>query len=934
MNRFLALVLAGVSMMANLNTARAEPLPNDPALVTGSLENGLRYIVRRHGNPQGRLSVWLHVSSGSLNETERTRGIAHYLEHMAFNGSKNFPPGSVVPFFQSLGMQFGRDQNAFTSFEQTTYQMALPDTSPENIDRAMLFLSDVGLRLELPVKEIENERGIIIEEKRTRASAQQRVGEYIQERIAPESTFGRRLPIGTEETIRSVQRPDFEAYYNTFYVPSNMTVIAVGDCDPAQIVAAVRKHFAEGRAVPRPADLDVGTKPQTQTRAIIATDPELTVAGVTIMRVEAPRPPSTTVADERRDLVETIGAWAFNRRLSAALARGGKSYLGGSASANDLAHSLRIVSVAVNGKPESWRAMLREIAEDLQRARIHGFTDREVADARQALISQAEQAVKNESTLPARAVLQRINNSVAAGEPIMSAQQRLDLLNRLLPTITVAEVSAAFSATFDPSVATFMLQAPSGGDLPTESELIELGKAAVNVKPEKGAEESRIEQLLKQAPSGGTIAESRTHEASGVASAWLSNNIRVHYKFMDTRKDQVFVAVTVAGGQIQESAKERGLTEAAVLAWSRPATKGYTSTQIRDFMTAKKVRVNGGSGADGLSLTVSGDPAELEVGLQLAYLLLSEPMIEQAIFSQWKQVQQQVIAARKSQPGAVLNQVGADALYPPGEMRTRPLTAEQVGALKIEVAQNWLEKIIATMPIEIAIVGDIPQERAMALAATYFGSLKPRDRIDGKTLDALRTIKRNAGPYIVEAMVETQTPQAMVLDGFIGTDQENVRDARLLQMAARLLSTRMVKTVREERQLVYSISANSRAASDYPGFGLFAAQAPTDPVKAPMLANVLEEMYADFARNGPSEEELTVAKKQMANTFAEQMKQPDFWVGRLAGMDYKSVTLDDVMGAPAAFEAMTAAEIRDAFARYFQPERRVRFVVLPVAKGS
>ncbi|MFN8730918.1 MAG: M16 family metallopeptidase, partial [Planctomyces sp.] len=204
----LALLLSlsgGVLSMPAPAFARAvaadEKLPTDPALVTGTLENGLSYVVRKHANPAGRVSVWIHVSSGSLNEVEETRGMAHYLEHMAFNGSANFPPGKVVDFFQSLGLQFGRDQNAFTSFDQTTYQLALPDAKPETIEKAMLFFSDVAGRLLLNEKEIESERGIIIEERRTRLSAQQRVQDYILERVAPESTFGRRLPIGTEATI-------------------------------------------------------------------------------------------------------------------------------------------------------------------------------------------------------------------------------------------------------------------------------------------------------------------------------------------------------------------------------------------------------------------------------------------------------------------------------------------------------------------------------------------------------------------------------------------------------------------------------------------------------------------------------------------------------------------------------------------------------------
>ena len=183
-----------------------ETLPTDPALLTGRLANGLNYIIRQHKNPEGRVGMWLHVSSGSLNETEAQRGLAHYLEHMAFNGTTNFPPGSVVPFFQSLGMSFGSDQNAFTSFDQTTYTLMLPGGSREMVDKGLLYMSDVALRMSLDQTEIDSERQVILEEKRARAGAPQRVQDQIYERLAPESTLGRRLPIGIECTRNPSRR--------------------------------------------------------------------------------------------------------------------------------------------------------------------------------------------------------------------------------------------------------------------------------------------------------------------------------------------------------------------------------------------------------------------------------------------------------------------------------------------------------------------------------------------------------------------------------------------------------------------------------------------------------------------------------------------------------------------------------------------------------
>jgi zinc protease len=926
---FLMLTILVLLVPSSARSQADEKLPTDPALVTGQLPNGLRYIIRPHTNPQGRVGIWLHVSSGSLNETDSTRGLAHYLEHMAFNGSTNFPPGSVVPFFQSLGLAFGRDQNAFTSFDQTTYQLALPGGDRDVVDKGMLFMSDVALRLSLEPSGIESERQVILEEKRARSSARQRVQDQVYAQVAPESTVGRRLPIGSEATIKSVMPADFRDYYTRWYVPSNMTVIVVGDTDPAMVVDVITKHFGGGPTVPEPTPRDVGLKPTAGPRAIVATDSELTRAEVSIARLDLPREPTTTVAQSRRELVDMMGAWAFNRRMSARVAAGGTAFLGASASIQDWPRTMRMVTLSASGQPGTWRAMLSELGTELQRARLHGFTDAEVQDARTMLIADAEETVRRETTRPAREVLRELNSDVTRLTPSTSAAQNLALLQRLLPGITAREVSDAFAVTFDPTRSLFIAELPSSDGAPSEAELVTLGRTAIDVKPDKPAEVARATSLLAALPTGGTVVESVTHAASGVTSMWLDNGVRVHHRQMDQRRNEASVSITLAGGAIEETAANRGVSEAARRAWERPASSTLTSTQIRDLMTGAKVRVRSHAGGDTLTLTVSGDVAELERGLQLAYLLLTDPVLEAAALEQWKDVETQRITERKSQPMQVLMDASMTAIYPAAETRPKSLTTEQVRAITRPAAQAWLKRLIVDAPIEVAVVGDVDREAATRLVSRYVGALPARPRISDKTLWNLRAIARPQGPIRVGESLDALTPQAAVLTGFFGADLRNIRDTRLLNMAARVLSTRMYKTIRQDKQLVYSIRAASDPAVVYPGFGFFVAIAPTEPAKAQALAAAVEDTYAEFAKDGPTPEELTVARKQMANLLDEEMKTPDFWLGRLASLDYRGLALDDLVQAPSQYQQFTAQEIQEAFVRHDRPEARFRVVITP-----
>lgn len=924
------LAIAPVGLLPVLDTAvRAQSLPTDERLVTGELPNGLRYIVRQHANPPERATVWMHVSTGSLNETDRQRGIAHYLEHMAFNGSENFPPGSVVPFFQSLGLSFGVHQNAFTSFDQTTYQLALPDTKPETMDKALLFFADVAFRQSLLPHEIDEERQIILEEKRSRLGAQQRVRDYILERIAPGSIFGQRQPIGTEETLLAVQEADFREYYSKWYTPSNMTVMVVADTDPAKVVEAITRAFGPGPKAPRPTDQDAIVKPLAESRAIVATDAELTEAEISIIRVEPPRPAVTSVPQFRAELVEDLAQSMFNRRLEKKISAGELKMLDASGSIVQLAGALRLAQVSASGESENWKTMLSQVATELQRARKHGFTKKELEEAKTEVLSASERFAQIESTLPAQALIGAMNRAVAVEEPIMSAAQRLEITKSLLPGIELKEVAFAFTNAFDPSAVNFVLTAPSGEGTPTEAELLSLGLEALKVDPAADVEQAGATSLMDTLPAGGKVVESAVHDATGVWSGWLDNNIRVHHRFMDYRKDNVSVSISLAGGEIEETAANKGITEAATLFLSRPATSKLTSNEIRDLMTGKKISVGGGAGRDLITISISGDPAELETGLQLAYLLITDGQIEGTAFDQWVTSQKQSIAGRKNNPQGMLQEAIAKTIGPKDDPRFAPREVEDVTALNREAAQAWAERIMKTAPIEVTVVGDIQRDRALELVSRYLGSLPKRERISDQLFDDLRVTKRPVGPLTNHVEVQTQTPAAIVLSGFFGADQQNVEDTRLLQLASRILSSRMIKVIREEEQLVYSIGASNIPSADYPGYGLFFAAAPTETAKVEKLIERVKSMYAEFAKDGPTAEEMDTVRKQIANTLDEQMKEPGFWSGRTAQMDYRGFKLDDVVAAPEAYQKYTAEQIRDAFAKYYKPESEMVISVRP-----
>ena len=338
----------------------------------------------------------------------------------------------------------------------------------------------------------------------------------------------------------------------------------------------------------------------------------------------------------------------------------------------------------------------------------------------------------------------------------------------------------------------------------------------------------------------------------------------------------------------------------------------------------------GGRSADTMSLSIDGAPTDLETGFQLAHLLLTDATIEPAAVERWKQGQKQFLQMRSNVPQMAFMETMMQTAYPKDEPRTQMLGAANIDALTRDAAQAYLKQTLASAPMEVAIVGDIPRERAMELVSKYLGSLPKRDRIASTTLDAKRTLKRPVGPIVMNKDLPTKTKQALVSCGFYGADTDNIADTRALQMAARTISSRMVKVIREQEQLVYSISASSRPGTDWPGFGMFSAMAPTDPAKVNVLSDKIKVMYDEFAASGPTEEEMSTAKLQVANELDDTMRQPGFWAGRLADLDYRGRNLDDVMAAPSDFQNMTTQQVKAAFNKYYKPESFLTISLTPV----
>ena len=587
----------------------------------------------------------------------------------------------------------------------------LPNAEPSQVGEGLKVLSDYVFRDLFLVEEIEKERGVILAELRAGTGAAQRMRDKLYPQLFAGSRFAERLPIGVEEVISGATRDDFEAYYRTWYRPENMTLIMIGDSEFEPLRPQVEQWFGQYRPeVPAQPAKGPEFKPFTEQRAMVVTDPEYAQGEIVMVRLRPGRAPTTTVEVWRTELLEYLACRMVERRLEERLQKGEATFQSAHLGVQDFYHDALLASGSASGKPEDWEKVLEELTVEISRARQFGFNEREFELAKAEVTAALEQAAETASTRDAQRMLFTMAQHCNGGEPIMSPQQELDLLNRMLPDIQLDELKTVFAEHFAPDTFAWVLKMPEkeGVELPTEEAVLAAARAAVARKVEPPVEKKGAGDLLVDELTPGKVVESAMDEDLAITSAWLENGVRVHHRYMDYHKDVVFISISLAGGRIEETAENVGVTRVASLAFDQArgqaATKRLSSTDITDIMTGEKVRISGGPGDDALVMQINGSPEDLETGLKLAHALLIGAKVEESAFKNWQErsIQQLTMAEKMPQFGAVR---ALRDLTSGGDPRRMLPTTETIERQTLEDAQAWLERLCGKAPIEVAVVG-------------------------------------------------------------------------------------------------------------------------------------------------------------------------------------------------------------------------------------
>jgi zinc protease len=901
----------------------------DPAATFGALPNGFRYVVMPNHEPKGRVSMRLLVLAGSFDETEKQRGLAHFLEHMAFNGSTHYAPGTLVEKLQRLGMGFGADTNASTSFDRTLYELEIPDTAPATIAEGLQILADYSGGLLLKPEMVDKERGIILSEKRARDSVQYRTYVSQMDFMEAGTRVPDRLPIGLSDVIEKSNRDPFVDFYNTWYRPDRMVVLVVGDVDPAAIEKQIVDGFSGITARgPEPAPVDLGRVQDLRgVKILFHGEPESSdtrvVIGVTAPYAFEP----DTAARQLALLPRFIAIEMLNRRLAILAKKENAPFVRASAEVDESFGLYREATIEVTCKADQWTAAIGVADQELRRALTFGFLPSELKEAVADFRNDLEQAAKTASTRRSDDLANQLADSIVNHEVFTSPADDLKLFAPALTRMSTGACQIALREAWAvPGRYVFVTgNAKIDGDANAAIAAAYAKSQAIAMKP--ADELGKVAWAYSDFGPAGAIA-SRTHvDDLDITQVVFANGVRLDLKKTDFEANTIHVAARLGTGQLTEpAATEPGLSVFTSLTYSAGGLGRHSADDLKRVLAGRSASLQFSSTLDSFILDGDTDKEDVALEFQLLAASLADPGYRpEALRAARKRIDAAYIKFAHTEGGPIALEVSR--ILAGGDPRFGLPAKEQMLARNLDEEKAWLGPTLASGALEVTVVGDFDIETVITDAAKTIGTLGKREA--RPQLDDQRKVSFPKEPFTKDYAIDTEIPKSLVAVYWPTADAMDVHRARRLGMLAEILTDRLRVKIREQMGSTYAPNAASSASDILPGYGYLAAIVIAEPSKAKQVQDATLAVAADLNAHGATQDELDRAKNPLITQITETERTNSYWMTVLGRSQERPEVLDWARSRHADFESITKADI-DALAKeYLAPEKASRVIIHP-----
>ena len=862
-----------------------EPLPLSPEVVRGELPSGLTYYVRPNAKPVKRATLWLVVDAGSVLEEDDQRGLAHFLEHMAFNGTRRFAKQEIVDYLERIGMRFGPDVNAFTSFDETVYQLEVPTDDPEALGRAVDILHEWAQGVAIEQEEVDKERGVVLEERRLGRGAQGRLLDQVLPAALPGSRYGQRMVIGTEEVLQTAGAEAMRRFYQDWYRPDLMAVVAVGDFDPAAMEAMIRERFGdlEKPAAPRPRP-EVEVPPHDHTVAITVSDPELpiTVVGIAGKR---PRRVLTSARDYRLSVLDQLFTAMLNQRLDELSRSPEAPFVGAAVGRQTIVRPLDVWFQFAVVKGAGVTGALEALTAEVERVARFGFTATEIERAKKELMRHYQQAAREADTTPSAQHADETQRHFLRGEAMPGIAAELALVERILPGVTAAELQAVAREVAAEDSRVIIAAGNSGTRLPDKAALLAAAAAGRAKAAEAYVDEAATGPLLPREPTPGRITGERTITELGVTEWTLQNGMTVVLKPTTFKNDQVAASLRAPGGHsLASDADQLSARVAAEIA----AASGYgahSAVQLSRRLAGTGVSHAFQVGELESVLAGGAPPDQLELLLQLFHLAATAPRVDPKAFAAWKAQQVELLRNQMADPEIAFSH-GVAAALAGDHPRRRPLLAEDYEKIDLDRAVAFhRERFASAAGTTFVLVGAFEPEKVKPLVLKYLGGL-PGSGQAARWRDI--GVKHPTGTVRVE-LVRGLEPKARVHLEYHGPARHSREAEHEIASLAHALGIRLREELREGMGGVYGVGVHGQLQRDPTGRYSLSIQFGCAPENVDALVERARAEIAAFVRRGPPAP--VVAKVAAAQLRERQtaLESNGFWLNAL-GEHYRDRT--------------------------------------------
>ncbi len=902
----------------------AQDIPVDSDIRIGHLDNGLKYYIKHNEKPEDKVEMYIALNAGSILEDDDQQGLAHFMEHMNFNGTKHFPDNKLVDFLQSIGIKFGQHLNAYTSFDETVYMLPVPLDKPENLDSGLLVLEDWAFNALLTDEQIDKERGVVLEELRLGLGPDQRMRDRYLPKMLYKSHYSERLPIGKKELLETFSYDKIRRFHKEWYRPNLMAVVIVGDIDVNEIEQKIKANFSkyENPAGARER-MKFNIPNHEETLVAIETDPDATFSRVEIMyKDQDDFTPDVTIADYDQTLVGNVYSRMMRNRIQELINSNNPPFTYGSVGYGGLGiRPKHALSGSAMTKPGGQLSALEVLINEIERAKRFGFTQGELDRAKAQILSNYETSYKDRDKTESRRYVMEYVRNFLQGEPIPGIAWEFNHFKEVAPGISLAQVNAFAKEKVNANNRVVVITGPEKEDVtyPTEAEVLALFDESRFSALKPYEDKEVIKNLVHPFRKRGKVKSTEKDAKLGTTTWTLSNGVKVTFKKTDFKDDEIlFKAVSLGGNSVLSDADFLD-SQFAFGGLSDAGVNSFSKTDIQKYLQGKQVRVRPSIGELSESLSGSATPKDLGTMMEMIYAYFTGLNFDEASFNAYKEKQSGFLGTILSNPQFYFSNEFAKFVNAnnPRFSNIIPLEEDWARTNYKKAYDVYKEKFADADDFHFYFVGSIDEAQLKAYVEQYVATLPVKKSSEKYKDDGYKPIAGSHKPVFKKG----KDPKSMVMITMYGDADYNIKEDLALQALGDIATIKVIEKLREEESGIYGGGAYGSMSKAPVGEFSFMLQFPCGPENVESLTqNALDELQK-LIDNGPEEKDLDKFKKGAINDLNTDVKTNKYWLKNMTENYVEGGDPYAFLNTEAMVNALTVDDIKNVAQKYLTGDK-------------